>query len=229
VKTKKVLLVLDRGTSGPSDPLRERCIETARELFFRSGFNRVTMDDLAARLGIGKATLYTVFSGKEDVLLAVVQRIVSETVGRIESAMADPKAGFVERISVLLRTVGTLFASISPLLFEDMRRYAPHIWDAISALRHDLMRTNLEKLLRGGIQAGVFRDDLDTGLVLDMFISQIERHINPDAILRSGRSASDTFAAIIRVFFQGLLTEPGRSEFSARLDLRIPPLKEGQS
>ncbi|MDD8025760.1 MAG: helix-turn-helix domain containing protein [Acidobacteriota bacterium] len=204
-------------------------IETARELFFRSGFSRVTMDDLAARLGVGKATLYKVFSGKEDVLVAVVQRVVSETVGRFEYVMADSTAGFVERISFVLQTIGTLFASISPLLFEDMRRYAPHIWEAINTVRHDIARTNFEKLLRGGIQAGVFRDDLDIDLVLDMFISQIERHINPDAILRSGRSASDTLATIIRVFFQGLLTEPGRSKFSDRLDVRIPPLKEGQA
>ncbi|GEM_PF-3441741 len=54
------------------------------------------MDELAARLGIGKATLYKVFSGKEEVLLAVVRRVASGTVSRIQSSMADPSAGFVD-------------------------------------------------------------------------------------------------------------------------------------
>lgn len=194
-------------------------------MFFRSGFSRVTMDDLAARLGVGKATLYKAFSGKEDVLLAVVRRIIFGTVGRIQAILADPGAGFVERVSGMLRTVGSLFASISPLLLEDLRRQAPHIWEAIDAVRHETMLKNLEGLLRGGIEAGVFRSDLDAPLVLEVFIGLIERHLNPDAILRSGRSASDAFSALIGILFQGLLTERGRSELPERLDLRIPPLK----
>jgi AcrR family transcriptional regulator len=228
VKTKKVLLVLDRGPAGPPDSLRERCLAAAREMFFRSGFSRVTMDDLAARMGVGKATLYTVFSGKEEILMAVVQRVLSETVGGFEVVMADPGLGFIERISYVLRTVGSLFASISPLLFEDVRRHAPGLWRAIAGVRHDVMLKNFAAVLRGGVQAGLFRDDLDVDLVLDMFISQIERHINPEAILRSGRSASETLAAILRVFFQGLLTDHGRAQLPRDLDLSIPPLKEGQ-
>jgi AcrR family transcriptional regulator len=227
VKTKKVLLVSKQEPDGPRDPLRERCLEAARELFFRSGFSRVTMDDLAVRLGVGKATLYRVFSGKEEILVAVVQRVVAEMVGRFEAVLADPAAGFVERIAFVLRTVGSLFASISPSLFEDMRRSAPHVWRAVDTVRHDIMMRNFAKILRGGIQAGLFRDDLDVDFVLDMFISQIERHINPDALLGSGRSASDTLAAIVRLFFQGLLTDRGRAELPKRLDLGIPPVRGG--
>ncbi len=225
MKTRKVSLVLRPEPPGPADPFRDRCIDAAREMFFRSGFSRVTMDDLAARLGVGKATLYKAFSGKEELLLAVVRRMMFGTVRRIEAVLADPNAGFVERVSSLLRTVGSLFASISPHLLEDLRRQAPPVWEAIDAVRHEIMMKNLEGLLRGGIEAGVFRPDLDAAFVMDVFIGLIERHLNPDAILRGGRSASETFSALVGILFQGLLTERGRSELPERLDLRIPPVK----
>ncbi len=174
-------------------------------MFFRSGFSRVTMDDLAARLGV----VTVMFTG-------------------ISAAMADPGRSFVERISFVLRSVGSLFASISPLMIEDLRRYAPHVWRAVDEARHEITMKNFAVLLRGGVQAGVFRSDLDIDLVLDMFISQSERLINPEALLRSGRTASETLSAIIRVFFQGLLTDQGRAQLPPDLDLRIPPFKEGQ-
>jgi AcrR family transcriptional regulator len=201
-------------------------VDAARELFFRSGFSRVTMEDLASRLGLGKATLYTAFESKDAIVLAVIRRTVGEAAGRIEASMADETASFVERVAALLRTLGGLFASISPVFIDDLRRGAPRIWAAIDAFRHEKLRANFTLLLRGGIEAGAFRADLDIDLLLDMFIGLIERYINPEAILRHGRSASDLFEAIIRVFFQGLLTERGRSELSGRLDLRIPPAKD---
>jgi AcrR family transcriptional regulator len=225
VKTKKVSIVLEPEPPGPADPFRDRCIDAAGEMFFRSGFSRVTMDDLAARLGIGKATLYKAFSGKEELLLAVMRRDVLGTVRLIEAVLADSKAGFVERVSSWLRTVGALFASISPLLLEDLRRQVPAVWEAIDAVRHKVMMKNLEDLLRGGIAAGVFRPDLDAAFVMDVFIGLIERHLNPDAILRSGRTASGTFSALVGILFQGLLTEQGRSELPKRLDLRLPQAK----
>ncbi|MCX6560534.1 MAG: TetR/AcrR family transcriptional regulator [Candidatus Aminicenantes bacterium] len=214
---------------GPADPFRDRIVETARGLFFRSGFNRVTMDEIASRLGIGKATLYTVFAGKEDLLLAVVRRTIGETMTRIEAAASDRKAGFVERVSALMATIGTLFASISPLFLDDLRRSAPHIWTAIDAFRREKLRANFSLVLRGGIDDGVFRGDVDIDLVLDMYIGLVERYLNPDAILRYGRPASDLFGAILQVFFQGLLTNRGRSEFSRRLPRSIPPAKDGRS
>jgi AcrR family transcriptional regulator len=228
VKTVSVQKVLSLDPLGdePSDPLRDRVVDAARELFFRSGFSRITMADLASRLGIGKATLYTVFDGKDAIVLAVIRRTVGEAVGRIETSMAEGKSSFVERVTALLRSVGGLFASISPVFIDDLRRGAPRIWAAIDAFRHEKLQANFTRLLRGGIEAGAFRADLDIDLVLDMFIGLIERYINPEAILRHGRSASDLFEAIIRVFFQGLLTERGRSELSGRLDLRIPPAKD---
>ena len=48
--------------------LRERIIMTATEAFTLKGIKCITMDDIAAALGISKRTLYEVFSDKESLL-----------------------------------------------------------------------------------------------------------------------------------------------------------------
>src|SRR5215471_3865623 len=54
------------------DPNRQRIVDAARVHFFNHGFRSVTMDDLAEELGISKKTLYTHFTGKFDLLEAVL-------------------------------------------------------------------------------------------------------------------------------------------------------------
>ena len=44
--------------------LKDRIIETASEAFTTHGIKSITMDDIAASLGISKRTLYEVFSEK---------------------------------------------------------------------------------------------------------------------------------------------------------------------
>lgn len=48
--------------------LRERIVVTATEAFTSKGIKSITMDDIAAALGISKRTLYEVFSDKESLL-----------------------------------------------------------------------------------------------------------------------------------------------------------------
>ena len=48
--------------------LKERIIATATEAFTTKGIKSITMDDIAAALGISKRTLYDVFVDKESLL-----------------------------------------------------------------------------------------------------------------------------------------------------------------
>ena len=48
--------------------IRERIIEGAANLFKTYGIRTVTMDSLAAHLGISKRTIYEVFSDKDELL-----------------------------------------------------------------------------------------------------------------------------------------------------------------
>src|ERR1700710_538120 len=69
-------------TPALTDPVRTRIITEARRHFLAHGFRGVTMDDLAAELGMSKKTLYAHFSGKSELLQAVVE-------DKLRSADAD--------------------------------------------------------------------------------------------------------------------------------------------
>lgn len=58
------------------DRKRAEIVAIARDLFFKHGYARTSMSQIAAALGGSKGTLYAYFRSKEEMLLAVVQDVV---------------------------------------------------------------------------------------------------------------------------------------------------------
>ena len=46
--------------------IRDRILEKARDMFFKLGFSKVTMDEIAFELGMSKKTLYRYFKTKKN-------------------------------------------------------------------------------------------------------------------------------------------------------------------
>ena len=62
-------------------------IEAAYCVFFRYGFGRTTMGDLAKAAGMSRPALYLVFPGKEEVFRAVVEWMSDGLLANIESSL----------------------------------------------------------------------------------------------------------------------------------------------
>lgn len=52
----------------------ERLIDAAEKTFLRLGFDRTTIDDIAAQADVSRSTFYRHFSSRDQVLLAVITR-----------------------------------------------------------------------------------------------------------------------------------------------------------
>ena len=69
------------------DESRNRVLDCARELYIEFGLRRTTMEDVAKRVGIGRATLYRRFSDKEQLFQAVILRDTQRDLIRIQEAV----------------------------------------------------------------------------------------------------------------------------------------------
>jgi len=78
-----------RGRGRPRDPeTDERITSAAAELLLLRGFDRTTVDDVAARAGVGKATVYRRWPSKEDLAVAAMESLYS-------SEMPEPDTGSI--------------------------------------------------------------------------------------------------------------------------------------
>ena len=102
--------------------IRERIIEGAANLFKTYGIKTVTMDSLAAQLGISKRTIYEVFSDKDELLVKVLEWMAERQrvlVGRI----LDESENAIIAIFRLLETNRDHFQNMSPAFQADLKKY----------------------------------------------------------------------------------------------------------
>ena len=82
--------------------VRERIIDAAMELFWAKGYNSTSIADILGRTRLNSGSLYHAFPGKQDILLAVLERyrdgLYPMLVDPAWQDVADP----VERIFALL-------------------------------------------------------------------------------------------------------------------------------
>lgn len=64
---------MNKKTSPPRLPARERLLNAADELFYEHGINVVGIDRVIEKAGVAKASLYECFKGKDDLIRAYVQ------------------------------------------------------------------------------------------------------------------------------------------------------------
>jgi len=78
------LAVQDSGSS------RDRILDVAEELFARRGYSGVGMREVAAEVGLGKSSLFHHFSGKVELYLEVLNRVLERIHVRLRDALAAP-------------------------------------------------------------------------------------------------------------------------------------------
>src|ERR1700759_5126938 len=83
----------------PVASARERILNAAYELFSRRGIRAVGTEEVIARAGVAKATLYRHFATKNDLVLAVLQRREEIwTHGLIQAGSEEPSPPPEERL-----------------------------------------------------------------------------------------------------------------------------------
>ena len=169
--------IAERKAVADSVPLRRRrkderpseLIAAALDLFVDRGFAATRLDDVAARTGVSKGTLYLYFESKEALFKAVIEDAIVPLLAAAEDEIASYQGDSVDLLRRLLfgwwEQIGaTRLAGVPKLLIAEARNFpevAQYYHDAVIARARGLLRT----LLQRGIERGEFRPlDLETAI-----------------------------------------------------------------
>lgn len=136
-------------------------IQAALELFVERGFATTRLEDVAARAGVSKGTLYLYFDSKEELFKAVVRSSIIPAIAQVEEIIerdSGPSAALLRRIVMgWWEAVGNSPASGIPKLIMSEARNFPELarWHYEEAIaRSDRA---IERLIQRGIDRGEFR------------------------------------------------------------------------
>jgi AcrR family transcriptional regulator len=87
---------------------RERLLQAAGELFYAEGIQSVGIDRVIERAGVAKASLYSTFGSKEQLVCAYLDARHAQTLGRLRAAV-DGVEDPVERLLAVFDAQAQLF------------------------------------------------------------------------------------------------------------------------
>jgi len=166
----------DRKATSETPPRRRRKDErpseltaAALDLFVDRGFAATRLDDVAARAGVSKGTLYLYFENKEALFKAVIEDAIVPLLAAAEDEIASYQGKSVDLLRRLLygwwEQIGaTRLAGVPKLLIAEARNFpevAQYYHYTVIVRARGLLRT----LLLRGIERGEFRPlDLETAI-----------------------------------------------------------------
>ncbi len=195
---------------GPAPDGRQRIVDAARAHFFSHGFRRVTMNDLAAELGISKKTLYVHFPDKMAVLEAVLADKFAGVQAKLEQVTREHAHDFPAALHELLANTQRELDEIKPPFVRDMRQKAPHVFKTVERRRSELIGHFFGKLFVEGQRAGMVRKDIPAKIMIEILLGTVQAIVNPAKVEELGLTPRSAFSAVLDVVLEGVLTRKGK-------------------
>jgi AcrR family transcriptional regulator len=187
---------------------RDAILDATDTLLTRYGYKKMTIDDLAREVGIGKGTVYLYFPSKEEIALSHVDRIIERLKARLwETAdsgiVHDQKIRkmLIERVMYRFDAVqhyttslNELMAQIRPRLLERRQRYFEE--EAVA----------FAKVLSEGRAAGIFHGDAeDTARLLLIATNSLLPYSLSTYELGSREEILDKTSRLADLLLQGII------------------------
>lgn len=196
---------------------RLRILEAATDFFHQHGFSRVTMDEIAEKLGMSKKTLYKYFAGKEELTVGVAlyyRQKFDACIAPIVEEQTDDFIGKLMRIGSMVST----FIGNTPVCFvKDLEKFMPELWREQTEWRRNKITVSLGAILREGMQNGVFRTHLSGEVLITMYLTLVENMFRPEVFSRLSLTSGQLYISMVRVFFEGIMTDAGREQFRYKM------------
>jgi TetR/AcrR family fatty acid metabolism transcriptional regulator len=147
------------GDSAQHRDVKSAILDATDRLLSGHGYKKMTIEDLAAEVGIGKGSVYLHFSSKEEIVLSHIDRIIDRLKGRLHDIAA-------KKISCEKRLKEMLIERVV-FRFDSVQHYTQSLNDLLSKIRPRLLERRkryfedearvFSQLIKEGIESGEFQ------------------------------------------------------------------------
>ncbi len=154
-------------------------INAAEALFNEKGFENTSIDDIVQRVGVAKGLFYYYFKSREELLAAIVDRILNEIETVVIRAMEKEGLTAMQRIHEMSTSSDLIRARSGKLMryFHEERNQALHLQLEVRTMK--FLVPAMEAVIKQGVQEGVFNTPYPRETAIALFgIKGVSDHTN---------------------------------------------------
>ncbi len=138
---------------------RDAILDATDRLLTRNSYKKMTIDDLAQEVGIGKGSIYLHFESKEEIALSHIDRIIERLKKNLRAIAEKPSATDERLREMLIERV--LFR------FDSVQHYTQSLNDLLAVLRPKLLKRRERYFIE---EARIFAAVIAEGQTLSGFV-----------------------------------------------------------
>ena len=187
---------------------KERIIKEARGLFFKLGIRSVTMDDIAAQVGMSKKTLYQHFADKDE----LVDNLVDGEIGLMQNETMEcinNSANAIEEIFISMEMANKHFTKMNPMVLFDLHKFHFNSFQKFMDHKNTFLMSVITDNLKRGLAENLYRTDTKIDIMAKYRLQMLMLPFDMEAYPPMQYNLIDVSNAMIENFLYGLSTEKG--------------------
>ena len=182
---------------------RKSLIHTAKDLFFKYGIKRVTVEEICQEAGVSKMTFYKHFKNKNDLLKTMIMQITDEAMEKYRKLM-DSDVPFEEKVrkTIQMKLDGT--DQMSRAFFTD---YIPQAEPELRDFIHQRMHEVLALVIKDYAEAqkkGEIRQDIRIEFIL-WYLNKMLDLMEDETLEKMYDNPRDMIMEMVNFFFYGIM------------------------
>ena len=180
-------------------------LQAAEEVLLEKGYHAMSMDEIAARVGVAKGTLYLHFARKDD----LVYRLFEDDMERVLQLIEHTTTMEGDAKTKLAAIFGSLYESFfdqhGQLLYTLYNSI--EVNDALREKQLGVMRQMADivvGLLDEGKASGVFDTSLPTEVMMRVFFSMLSPKAYQQLMVEKKMTSKDLVRHVEHIYFQGI-------------------------
>jgi AcrR family transcriptional regulator len=158
---------------------KQRIQIAAHDLVMQYGIRSVSMDDIAANLGMSKKTIYHYFKDKDELVEAVVDGVIdtNQCICNDDREKAD---NAIHEIFLVMDMMVEMFKTMNPSILFDMQKYHPAAFKKFQKHRNEYLYNVCKQNLERGIAEELYRPEINVDILARYRVETMLTAFNPE-------------------------------------------------
>ena len=177
-------------------------------LFMKYGLRSVTMDDIAAKLGISKKTIYNYYADKDALVDAVV---LDEMINNKHQCDVDRDLAqnAIHEIFLAMEMMQKTLGEMNPVLLYDLQKYYPTSHKKFEVFKNEYLYNVILQNIKRGKNEGLYRMEIDETIIAKLRVETMMMAFNQDFMLAHKYTMMQLEHQLLMHFLYGVATAKG--------------------
>ena len=185
-----------------SNPKRTQILSTGKELFWKFGFKRVTIEEICGEAGVSKMTFYKFFENKQDLAVHIMDDVFDESLLKIRKIDEEHEsANKTFKKFLQLKAEGS--QDISKEFIKDLYTNPDPGLKTYMEKKIKSMLEEISRVYEHGKETGWVRKDLNIPFLI-LFSQKLVSLTNDKEMMQFFDSSQDFIMEITNLFIYGI-------------------------